>query len=59
MTTRESIGPDPDDDREPDARLTQQDPGAVNTEPGPTDQGGSGGMASREQAAHEAAAGDS
>ena len=40
--------------RPADARVTQQDQGEVNTQPGPTDQGGSGGMATREQQAREA-----
>lgn len=46
---------DPADRARPaDARVTQQDQGEVNTQPGPTDQGGSGGMATREQEAREA-----
>lgn len=40
--------------RPADARVTQQDQGEVNTQPGPTDQGGTGGMATREQEAREA-----
>jgi hypothetical protein len=34
---------------DPDERPTQEFQGKVNTRPGPTEQGGKGGMATREQ----------
>ncbi|GAA1995677.1 hypothetical protein JL107_07615 [Nakamurella flavida] len=53
VTTEPPIVPDGDGNTA-DERLTQHDQGAVNLQPGPTEQGGHGGMATREQEAREA-----
>lgn len=55
-TTEPPIVPAGDGDT-PDERLTQPDQGPINLQPGPTDQGGQGGMATREQEAREERAG--
>lgn len=41
-----------------DSRPTQPDQGEPNVKPGPTDQGGHGGMATREQEAKDQASSD-